>query len=56
MKHGAEPNLLVMMHYSIDEDSKTKPLDIIEALEQENIESCLIWKPLHQQPVLKGVN
>ncbi|HYE09810.1 MAG TPA: aminotransferase class I/II-fold pyridoxal phosphate-dependent enzyme [Patescibacteria group bacterium] len=27
-----------------------KPLDIIEALEQENIESRPIWKPMHMQP------
>ena len=33
----SEPNWLSCM--TIDEDSKTKPLDIIEALEQENIES-----------------
>ena len=34
--------------------AKKKPLDIIEALERENIESRPIWKPLHQQPVFKG--
>lgn len=27
-----------------------KPLDIMEALEKENIESRPIWKPMHQQP------
>ena len=27
-----------------------KPLDIIEALEAENIESRPIWKPMHLQP------
>jgi dTDP-4-amino-4,6-dideoxygalactose transaminase len=27
-----------------------KPLDIIEALEKENIESRPIWKPMHQEP------
>lgn len=30
---------------------KIMPLDIIEALEKENIESRHIWKPLHMQPV-----
>ena len=39
---------------TIAEDSKTTPLDIIEALERENIESRPIWKPLPQQPVFKG--
>ena len=29
------------------------PLDIIEALEKENIESRPIWKPMHMQPVFK---
>ena len=53
MKHASEPNFWLSC-MTIDEDSKTKPLDIIEALEQENIESRPIWKPLHQQPVFKG--
>ncbi len=30
---------------------KVKPLDIILALEEQNIESRPIWKPLHLQPV-----
>ena len=29
---------------------KIKPIDIIEALEKENIESRPIWKPMHMQP------
>ena len=49
----SEPNFWLSC-MTIDEDSKTKPLDIIEALERENIESRPIWKPLHQQPVFKG--
>lgn len=31
-------------------DGEIRPLDIIEALENENIESRLIWKPMHMQP------
>lgn len=31
-----------------------KPLDIIEALEKDNIESRPIWKPMHLQPVFKS--
>lgn len=31
-------------------DGKIKPIDIIEALEKENIESRPIWKPMHMQP------
>jgi dTDP-4-amino-4,6-dideoxygalactose transaminase len=29
---------------------KVRPIDIIEALEEENIEARPIWKPLHKQP------
>jgi dTDP-4-amino-4,6-dideoxygalactose transaminase len=29
---------------------KTKPVDIIEALGEENVESRPIWKPMHMQP------
>lgn len=32
---------------------KVKPLDIMEALEKENIESRPIWKPMHMQPFFK---
>jgi dTDP-4-amino-4,6-dideoxygalactose transaminase len=30
-----------------------KPINIIEALEKENIESRPIWKPMHKQPVFE---
>jgi dTDP-4-amino-4,6-dideoxygalactose transaminase len=33
---------------------KVRPLDIIEALESENIESRPIWKPMHMQPYYKN--
>jgi dTDP-4-amino-4,6-dideoxygalactose transaminase len=32
-------------------NEKVRPIDIIEALERENIESRPIWKPMHMQPV-----
>ncbi len=35
----------------LSEGCKISPLDIIEALEQEDIESRPVWKPLHLQPV-----
>lgn len=38
---------------TIKENSKEKPLDIILALEKENIESRPIWKPMHLQPLFK---
>jgi len=33
---------------------RVKPLQIIEALEKENIESRPVWKPMHTQPFYKG--
>lgn len=38
---------------TLTEKSKVKPLDIMEALEKENIESRSIWKPMHLQPVFE---
>lgn len=35
-------------------NSKVTPLEIIETLEKENIESRPIWKPMHMQPVFKN--
>ena len=35
----------------LSEDSPVKALDIIIALEKENIECRPIWKPMHLQPV-----
>ena len=32
---------------------KIRPLDIMDALEQENIESRPVWKPMHMQPFFK---
>lgn len=37
----------------LKEDSKVKPIDIIEALEKENIESRPVWKPMNLQPVFQ---
>lgn len=37
----------------INKDSKVKPIDIMEVLEKENIESRPVWKPMHIQPVFK---
>ncbi|MBO6111950.1 MAG: aminotransferase class I/II-fold pyridoxal phosphate-dependent enzyme [Lachnospiraceae bacterium] len=50
---NSEPNfwLTCMM---IDEKSPVKPLDIMEALDKENIETRPIWKPMHLQPVYAG--
>ncbi len=39
---------------TLNENSKIKPVDIIVALENENIESRPVWKPMHLQPVFLG--
>lgn len=38
---------------TLKEGSKVTPLDIIVALEKENIESRPVWKPMHLQPVFE---
>ena len=38
---------------TIDKDSKVKPLNIMETLEKENIDSRPVWNPMHLQPVFK---
>ena len=38
---------------TLKENLKVKPLDIMIALENENIESRPVWKPMHIQPVFK---
>ena len=38
---------------TIKEDSKINPLDIMLALEEENIESRPVWTPMHMQPFFK---
>lgn len=48
-----EPNYWLSVA-TIMEGSKVKPLDIILALEKENIESRPVWKPMHLQPFFKG--
>lgn len=45
-----EPNCWLT---SITVSGKVKPLDIMLALEKDNIESRPIWKPMHMQPVFK---
>lgn len=44
-----EPNYWLSIGV-LNAESKVKPLDIILALEKENIESRHIWKPMHMQP------
>lgn len=39
---------------TLKEGSAVKPLDIMLALEKENIESRPVWKPMHLQPYFKA--
>ncbi len=39
---------------TIKEGCNVKPIDIMLALEEKNIESRPIWKPMHLQPVYKN--
>jgi len=41
---------------TLSKGCKIKPIDIIKALEKENIESRYIWKPIHLQPYYKEFN
>ena len=47
-----EPNYWLSV-MTIKEGSKVKPLDIMVALEKENIESRPVWKPMHLQPIFE---
>ena len=38
---------------TLNPNSKVKPIDIIETLEKENIESRHVWKPMHMKIYLK---
>lgn len=51
----SEPNFWLSC-MTIDESCSVKPLDVMLALEKENIESRPIWKPMHMQPVYKGTD
>ncbi len=58
IKMLVEPKDTMSTHWlsvmKLNDTSKVKPLDIMESLEKENIESRPIWKPMHMQPVFTG--
>lgn len=49
---NSEPNFWLSC-MTIDKGCKVTPLDIMLALEENNIESRPIWKPMHLQPVFQ---
>lgn len=48
-----EPNYWLSV-VLLDEKAKVKPADVIGALEEQNIESRRVWKPMHLQPLYRG--
>ena len=40
----------LIVGYLVSLSGQVKPIDIMEALEKENIESRPVWKPMHMQP------
>ncbi|WP_413305706.1 aminotransferase class I/II-fold pyridoxal phosphate-dependent enzyme [Bacillus sp. 1P10SD] len=46
-----EPNYWLS---SLTSNGKVRPLDIMEVLEKENIESRPLWKPMHKQPFFEN--
>lgn len=49
----SEPNFWLSC-MTLDPQCSVSPLDIMDALEKENIESRPIWKPMHLQPFYTG--
>lgn len=47
-----EPNYWLSV-ITLKESNPIKPIDIMVALEKENIESRPVWKPMHLQPIFK---
>lgn len=50
----AEENNCWLSVIQLDDSGKVKPLEIMEALEREDIENRPVWKPLHLQPVFQS--
>jgi len=50
LENISEPNFWLSC-MTIEEGCKVKPIDVMIALENDNIECRPIWKPMHMQPV-----
>ncbi len=53
MQDGARSNCWLTA-IQLEEGCQVKPLDIMEALEKDDVESRPVWKPMHLQPVFSG--
>jgi len=49
-----EPNCWLSCMTLDERKTKIKPIDVMKVLEEENIESRHIWKPMHIQPYFNG--
>ena len=47
-------NVLIISVIQLDDSGKVRPLEIMKALELEDIENRPVWKPLHLQPVFQN--
>lgn len=52
--HGEERANCWLSVMRLDPGHPVRPLDVMIALEKEDIESRPVWKPMHLQPVFKG--
>lgn len=50
MREGSKSNCWLSV-IQLDEDCKVKPLDIMKSLEEDDVETRPVWKPMHLQPV-----
>ncbi len=53
MREGAQSNCWLSC-IQLADSCPVKPLDIMKALEEDDVESRPIWKPMHLQPVFAG--
>lgn len=53
MRENTRPNHWLSV-ITLKKDSKVTPLQIMEALEKQDIETRPVWKPMHLQPVFKA--
>ena len=51
INHWNKPNYWLSC---ITVSGKVKPIEIMESLEKDNIETRPIWKPMHMQPYFEG--
>lgn len=51
---GTHTRWLSVMYLDPAEHSRVTPIDLVRALERENIEARPVWRPMHTQPLFEG--